>query len=532
MKTSNPKNGNTIPDGEVIKTTVCIVGSGPAGITAALQLNKAGIPVLLMEGARPVDMTPSDYFINSWNDKELLYAGTASGLLDNREPHFLIRPYWTEPETKSTPPWERERVFGGTSTHWGRECRPLAPVVFEGRPGFPSWPITREELDPYYSEASSLLGLEGDYYSDNNIAAYNFTTAFCAEKYGVQLNDIVELPNFNIDMYQFAPENRKNFATSEFGGEGTAVDQGVQVILNATLLNIEKTNGTNNNRVTGLHFGTMTDTSPPTKATQFTVQADFYILACGAVANARMLLASDVGNENNLVGRYFMCQPDTGLINPIIFTQGNPTFLSGPTNKLMGSNTPYSNGGSAQGKYVLSDDIAKEHGIGRCWFRSGSNYPLYFEQSPSADSRITLIGPDQVDPVFGIPKVNINWSFGEVDQQTFEVNIQLFNESLAQHYPDQDVSISSRSWEEAMTLWAVNGHHIGTTRMSNLPTEGVVDENLKVHSLDNLYVAGSSVFPTAGLANPTMTIIALSARLADHLEQAITSRGKHLDRSE
>ncbi|HEY1137759.1 MAG TPA: GMC family oxidoreductase [Xanthomonadaceae bacterium] len=68
-----------------------------------------------------------------------------------------------------------------------------------------------------------------------------------------------------------------------------------------------------------------------------------------------------------------------------------------------------------------------------------------------------------------------------------------------------------------MQQLTVNGHHIGTTRMSTDPAGGVVNADLKVHSLDNLYVAGSSVFPSAGISNPTFTIITLSIRLADHL---------------
>ncbi|HEY6660860.1 MAG TPA: GMC family oxidoreductase [Pyrinomonadaceae bacterium] len=78
------------------------------------------------------------------------------------------------------------------------------------------------------------------------------------------------------------------------------------------------------------------------------------------------------------------------------------------------------------------------------------------------------------------------------------------------NYPD---------WDESE--WIVNGHHIGTTRMHNDPKQGVVDANLKVHSLKNLYVAGASVFPSAGISNPTFTIIMFSIRLADHLTKLL-----------
>jgi choline dehydrogenase-like flavoprotein len=64
-------------------------------------------------------------------------------------------------------------------------------------------------------------------------------------------------------------------------------------------------------------------------------------------------------------------------------------------------------------------------------------------------------------------------------------------------------------------------HHMGTTRMSDNPLRGVVDRNCKVHAVDNLYVAGSSVFPTSGASNPTLTLVALTLRLADHLKGRI-----------
>jgi choline dehydrogenase-like flavoprotein len=82
-------------------------------------------------------------------------------------------------------------------------------------------------------------------------------------------------------------------------------------------------------------------------------------------------------------------------------------------------------------------------------------------------------------------------------------------------------SVECDSWDEVQSELTVNGHHIGTTRMASAPTLGVVDANLKVHSMDNFYVAGASVFPSAGISNPTFTIIMLSIRLADHVRKVL-----------
>jgi choline dehydrogenase-like flavoprotein len=72
-------------------------------------------------------------------------------------------------------------------------------------------------------------------------------------------------------------------------------------------------------------------------------------------------------------------------------------------------------------------------------------------------------------------------------------------------------------------------HHMGTTRMSEDPRSGVVDRNSRVHGVDNLYVAGSSVFPSAGHANPTLTIVALALRLAEHLRRIERGEKTSLD---
>src|SRR6185295_8976922 len=117
------------------------------------------------------------------------------------------------------------------------------------------------------------------------------------------------------------------------------------------------------------------------------------------------------------------------------------------------------------------------------------------------------------------------WKFSPLDQKTYETNCTLFNEA-ASAFPNG--IISWQSWEDLTDQWTVNGHHIGTTRMSasNAPTEGVVDQNLKIHGVDNMYVAGASVFCGTGLSNPTMTIITLSIRLAEYLQTQVIKASK------
>jgi choline dehydrogenase-like flavoprotein len=484
------------------KAQVCVVGSGPAAVTAAWELSKSGLDVLLLDGGRRLDYSRPGYYQKSWPDKVLLYNGTADGNFSKNEGDFLIRPY----DGATTTPRERERVYGGTSTHWGGQSRPLDPITFEKRPGFPGWPISREKLDPYYAKAAQLNNLYGDYGTDGT----NFTAEFWE---GVLQNAhipaaVPQLTGFTAEMYQFMGRKWLNFAIRPF--EEKPIGDHIRVIVNATLLNIVEQGGS----VRTLQVASMNDDPEnPQKKTEFTVTADLYILACGAVANARQLLLSQVGN--NLVGHYFMCHPLTQID---VITAKN--YLTPEESSLMngGNNRwrdPSNNIAGFTGRFSADANTARDNGIGQCWFWPGTSGSMYFEMAPNFDSYVELDNSTDPEPVFGQQQTRIHWVFSDQDRKTYEKNCELFK-NASSRVPD---IITWEPWDSIAAQWIVNGHHIGTTRMSaaSAPTEGVVDENLKVHGVDNLYVAGSSVFPTAGISNPTMTIITLSIRLAEHM---------------
>ena len=197
-------------------------------------------------------------------------------------------------------------------------------------------------------------------------------------------------------------------------------------------------------------------------------------------------------------------------------------YLTYDQSRLMDGNTP---GGQwhppgsnsklyVQGRFVPDSATLRREGIGACWFWAGGG-PCYFEMAPNPASRITL--SEKQDAVFGLSEVKIDWQLSDLDQRTYEVTGSLFKASVAKLGGQAWVA----DWADVKAQMTVNGHHIGTTRMSSDPADGVVDANLKVHSIDNLYVAGASVFRTAGISNPTFTIIALSMRLAEHLRRAL-----------
>jgi choline dehydrogenase-like flavoprotein len=481
------RNGKDIANGAVVTTQVCVIGSGPAGITAAWYLQKAGLKVVLIEGSRTYD----DYSA-SQPDKVLLYEGLADGLFASNERDFLILPYPDDSGLAS----ERERFFGGTSNHWGGQSRPLDPVSFEKREGFPGWPITRADLDPFYSKAAGLCGLRDD-----------FSAEYWAD---VLKAEVPTLPGFEVAMYQFVPD--LNFATRSFEGRGTIGDSSADVILNASLLDIDHAGG----RVNGLRVASMDDSQPvPKKATAFTIKADAYVLACGAVENARLLLLSEAGNESGQVGANFMCHPLT--INPVIDVSGH--YLTPDQARLLrgkgkvGARTIESSGAGAPnvtGRFQPDADLQRELGIGSCWFWHDTNQ-YYHEMTPTPESRVALA--DTRDKVFDQRQTHITWKLDPRDQRTYEQTTAAFRTAVTGLGGEVDFP----AWSQIQSQLVVNGHHIGATRMSALPGDGVVDADLKVHTLDNLYVAGASVFPSAGISNPTFTIITLSIRLAEHL---------------
>jgi choline dehydrogenase-like flavoprotein len=142
---------------------------------------------------------------------------------------------------------------------------------------------------------------------------------------------------------------------------------------------------------------------------------------------------------------------------------------------------------------------------------------LRAEQAPNPDSRVML---DPERDVLGQRKVCIDWRLTELDRHTYRTAAHLFGEELARACGGR---FQAEPWVDAGdgTPPRVQGtaHHLGTTRMADDPRLGVVDRQCRVHGVDNLHIAGSSVFPTGGWAFPTFTIVALSLRLADRLQK-------------
>jgi choline dehydrogenase-like flavoprotein len=146
------------------------------------------------------------------------------------------------------------------------------------------------------------------------------------------------------------------------------------------------------------------------------------------------------------------------------------------------------------------------------------------EQALDPNSRIELT--DKTDR-FDLRRVALKWQLSPIDRRTLEIAAtewaafmarqRLGRVRLVEWVTNRDLPLPSVGQDEV-----VGNHHMCTTRMSTNPKEGVVDRTCRIHGTENLYLAGSSVFATAGASNPTYTIVQLALRLADHLNERLS----------
>jgi len=491
-----------------LKTDICIVGTGPAGVTLAwhLKKNNPNLDVTLLEGSRLFGRDPNMTFTGGeqaymWNENDALYNGVTKGLMAQNEPDFLIRPT----PLLNNSPTERERIYGGTSTHWGAQSRPLDPITFKQRPGFSGWPITREDMDDYYDQACRFCDLHGDYYVDGKDPGYNFTAEYWAKELGIAPESLQELEGFDVSMYQFF--NDHQFQAKKLDGETTIGDSDVRVIVNASLLDMAKEDTTVSQLTVGVMQGERGEA--PSKLGEFTINADVVVLACGAVANARQLLLSGFGETNDNIGAYFMCHPGGygRNLNAIAVSPSLQNSLVGYRNVQ-----EFYNIYAIKGVYTPQGTTAEQEDIGLCWLDNNGSGNFYHEMLPWKESRISLA--DSTD-LFGQRQTQIDWQLNPGSEQNYKKITDLYQDSVNKINPHSSFTI--KPWQDVERNLTVNGHHLGTTRMGTSEKDAVVDKNLKVFGTDNLYVAGSSVWATAGVSNPTFSIITFSIRLAEHI---------------
>jgi choline dehydrogenase-like flavoprotein len=518
-----------VPRDTRLETDVCIVGAGAAGITLARELSESPFRVTVLESGG----------FEFEAETQALYQGPFIGL-----------PY----SDLSVP---RLRFFGGTTNHWGGICRPFEDADFEARDGIPftGWPIKRGDVEPFYERAARAVRLTSQEWDPADWAQAGEPAP-------------LRLPSDRIvsRVAQVVPVDLRSFGANYREELGLAPN--VTVYLHANVTAVEVDEGARS--ATSVRVATLS-------GNEFSVDAKVFVLATGAIENARLLLVSNgtatmgLGNVNDLVGRFFLEHPRflAGFLAPF----GDHPNLGFYENHRVGGATVLGYLASSKdfqlAEGLLDLQIRAELDYGdapedasefarhvltlaadvRTWQEiaiPGAPLPVPYldairealaspedtyiylrgriesiglttriEQAPNPDSRVVLVRErDQL----GMQRVALDWRLSDVDRR----NVRRTLEVLGAEVGAAGLGRVRILYGEDESGWPedLNGgqHHMGTTRMSDDPKQGVVDRHCRVHGMSNLFVAGSSVFPTPGGATPTLMLVALAIRLADRLK--------------
>lgn len=462
---------------------VCIIGAGPAGITLALRLAGDGRRVLLLEGGG------HEYSQNS----QSLYECPSTGL---------------DLYAKET----RLRFLGGTSNHWAGRCRPWKPSDFAAGPpvALPGWPIAFSEVERHLPQAMAIV----DLVPNAEFKAINGP-----------LDDV----EFEADRFllsaptRFAQKYAKELEETE----------GLEVFINCNCVDLEFDSKTG--RIATIVVSDY-------DLHQERVSARQFILATGAIENARQLLNSEslavggIVGPQSLVGRCFMEHLNIDLGTFILkdgqskdarqyfttdaFIAEHKSGKGNVTASLVSQVQTY--GRTAAIKSFFENLVCDVDAEQKIEFITKFACPgdgaitTLIEQFPSLDSRVSLL--DERDAL-GMRKAHIHWELSAADRNT----IKSIGLEMAKCFAEAGlgfVRLEESVYNVSLPLKvSPHAHHMGTTRMATSPQFGVVDENCKVFGVENLYVAGSSVFATGGASNPTMPLLQVALRLADHLNQ-------------
>ncbi len=517
------RDARAVPSGTVLDTEVCMVGAGAAGITLARALADQPFRVCLLEsgGLRPDPQTQS------------LYTGENVGV-----------PYQPLDRVRSS-------VLGGTTDRWAGTCRPLDEIDFEARAWVPhsGWPFSAGHLRPYYERAHAVCQLGPFTYDRRSWEEGRSSSALPLASDRVVTT-----------IFQFSPPTR-------FGRvyrDDLARASNVTVYLHANAVELETDPvGT---AVTRLRVACLGGGS-------FSVASRCFILAAGGIENVRLLLLSDavqprgLGNQHDLVGRFFMehPHPDCGIFVPsqplpatahathtVRGTRIRRALTLAPEilrrEELLGCSLLLQPlvpravmawrhlWGAARSRLLSEHDWHRVLDVGVAWrarldrgglvsglgARRARASPLRLlaraEQAPNPESRVTLASERDA---LGRRRARLDWRLSAMDTRSMRRALEIIRQEIAIAGLGQ-VEITLKA-DEALRSEPLRGgaHHMGTTRMHEDPRRGVVDRHGRVHGISNLYIAGSSVFPTVGYANPTLTIVAMAIRLADHVKSLV-----------
>ncbi len=501
---------------------ICVIGSGAAALSFLTRFYNTQTKIIVLE-AGGEHITERNQELFKINTIDHPFPGSLEG---------------------------RFRVFGGATMRWGGQALPMDSIDFEKRDwiAHSGWPIAKKELDPYYDKADHFLNLDviGEY--DENIFDL------------IKEKELPESADLNLRFSKWSPTPN----VRELYRQKIQSSKNISLLQNANLTNLHLNE--NKKTLAQAEFRTYDGRQGKVKARKF-------VLACGGLENPRLLLTSNnqlekgLGNHKDMVGRFLQDHPNARVatFQPlkrntqayfnyflIAKTRYLPRLIC--SNEFQKQEQTVNVGASllhftkpehpfekikelyrkkVRGELKLKDasvlfsvmkhlpaltKTAKQYFIDKKIYTPDPDVKLniMMECNPEPHNRIQL--SDEKD-IFGMPKIQLHWTISDQVIHTFEKSLDLFKSYIDQSglgILEKEDFAKNKDWKGRINDAT---HHIGTTRMGVNDSEAVVDQNCKVFELDNLYIAGSSVFPTGSHSNPTLTIIALAMRLADHLSE-------------
>jgi choline dehydrogenase-like flavoprotein len=522
----------------VADADVCVVGAGPAGAIVAARLASAGHDVVVLDAGPRFDdserLARQERAIRPAYDRPDVWDGDPE-----RDAHAASGE-WFYPLNHA-----RVKGVGGSTLHWQGMVMRLHEADFDSaseRGVGVDWPIDYDDLQPYYADAERELGVAGG--MDNPYAPPReepFPMAPFEPSYSDSLF-AEACERLGIDMHSVpnARNSEPYDGRSECVGYGTcqpvcpsgakydatvhverAEDQGATVIDRAPVQYLHHSA----DRIRAAEYVT------PEGETH-RQPADAFVLACGGVETPRLLLLSEsaaypdgLGNSSGLVGRYFMDHLFAGtggvLDEPTrqnhvgFLTSGSHQFYDEADEEVGPFKLEFFNyAGPSPVELALSGEDWGDELLGRLREDYGNHVAVgaLVEQLPREDSYVGL-DHDQTDD-HGNPVPDVHWTVGDRALRTIERANEIQEEILTELGAEI-------TWQAGPDSTGPAYHHMGTTRMGTDPEESVVDPSLRTHDLENCWIVGSSVFPTGGAMNPTLTIAALAARAADNLDSVL-----------
>jgi choline dehydrogenase-like flavoprotein len=519
---------------EAVTADVAIVGSGAAGQAAARRLLSQGHSIVLIE--------------SGGFDHSEVSADLNRGDIVGQEYHPLEH--------------SRLRFFGGTTAVWGGRVAEYDAIDFERRDWVPhsGWPFGPEDIRSYLGEARGLLGVQE--VDSSRLPSPSLLQRLSSEELAVR-------------WWSFDPVFDR-FTIDRAGDlEGSSR---CTLMVNATVREVMLAD--DKGSIERL------DVRTPS-GRKLDVRARHYILAAGGIENPRILLASNsvaqhgVGNAYDLVGRFFMEHPHArggrilgkaewrwlsafvkrrinGVeVSPSITPAESLQRRDGLLNTALTIGVRQPAGGSyplAKRAYLHVKHRTAPTRTGRSMWKmtkqlvrgyTGLTGPLHpwlmkrlngldlalvirAEQAPNPDSRVKLTSEKDS---LGMPRVALDWRLSAIDVDSVNGLVAALDREsrrlgLGEVEPAAWLDDPKKLWvsDELVSAHPIGGfHHMGTTRMASDPRRGVTDGWGRVHGLPNLHIAGSSLFPTGGWANPTLTILALALRTADRISDELRS---------